>query len=103
VLFPSGSPYSFGGGQAAVGLPGNSNDVRAGTLYANVQRQVNFVDMFAWTRGVHQLKFGVDYWRLSPTSGGSTATLLLQVSLGFRIWCLGTWVSSSCKLKPPIP
>jgi hypothetical protein len=62
VLFPLGSPYSFSHGQAAVA------DVQEGALYNNVQRQLNFVDTFSWVIGAHQLKFGIDYRRLSPTS-----------------------------------
>jgi Carboxypeptidase regulatory-like domain/TonB dependent receptor len=75
VLFPPGSSYTFGTGQAIVLLISGDNvsEVREGTQYANVQRQLNFVDTFAWTLGVHQLKFGVDYRRLSPSSGESTS------------------------------
>jgi hypothetical protein len=32
----------------------------------NVQRQFNFVDSLSWQKGGHNLKFGVDYRRLSP-------------------------------------
>ena len=66
VFFPPGSPYSFSHSQAVV------DGVFDGTLYDNVQRQLNFVDTFSWVMGVHQLKFGIDYRRLSPSSGGST-------------------------------
>jgi len=62
VLFPLGSPYSFSHSQAAAA------DIQEGTLYNNVQRQLNFVDTFSWVIGAHQLKFGIDYRRLSPTS-----------------------------------
>src|SRR5271154_1982800 len=46
ALFPPGSPYSFGTSQAAVDLTvaGSAAGLRDGTLYANVQRQLNFVD-----------------------------------------------------------
>lgn len=30
------------------------------------QRQINLVDNFSWTKGSHQLKFGVDYRWQSP-------------------------------------
>jgi Carboxypeptidase regulatory-like domain/TonB dependent receptor len=74
ALLPPGSPYSFGTGQAIVvfNTGDSSMEVREGTAYANVQRQLNFVDTFAWTVGSHQLKFGVDYRRLSPSSNVST-------------------------------
>jgi hypothetical protein len=47
-------------------------DVRQGTTYFNVQRQLNFVDTFSWAVGVHQFKFGIDYRRQSPTAEQST-------------------------------
>jgi hypothetical protein len=66
VFFPPGSPYIFSHSQAVVA------GVFDGTLYDNVQRQINFVDTFSWVTGVHQLKFGIDYRRLKPTGGEST-------------------------------
>ena len=71
VLFPASSVYRPDEGQALVnfGSIGDGNmDVRAGTEYSNVQRQLNFVDTFSWAVGVHQIKFGIDYRRLNPTS-----------------------------------
>ena len=39
----------------------------ANGLYGtNEQRQINLIDNFTWTKGTHQLKFGVDYRWLSP-------------------------------------
>jgi hypothetical protein len=70
VLFPASSPFRPDKGQAVVGfaVAGSSDmDVRQGTEYYNVQRQLNFVDTFSWAVGVHQLKFGLDYRRLSPS------------------------------------
>jgi hypothetical protein len=75
VLFPSSSPYSFDKGEAQLGLGSIGNGdmgVTEGTGYDNVQRQLNFVDTFSWAVGVHQLKFGIDYRHLRPTSGQST-------------------------------
>ncbi len=66
IFFPSGSPYSSEHSQAVI------DGVFDGTLYHNVQRQLNFVDTFSWVVGLHQLKFGIDYRRLRPTSGEST-------------------------------
>jgi Carboxypeptidase regulatory-like domain/TonB dependent receptor/TonB-dependent Receptor Plug Domain len=65
VFFPPGSPYSFSHSQAVIA------NVFDGTLYSNNQRQLNFVDTFSWVVGGHQLKFGIDYRRLSPTGGQS--------------------------------
>jgi len=71
VLFPPGSSYSFSHSQAAVS--GASNGALFdGTLYDNIQRQLNFVDTFSWVAGEHQLKFGIDYRRINPTGGEST-------------------------------
>jgi outer membrane receptor protein involved in Fe transport len=42
--------------------------VEAGARTNNVQRQLNFLDTFSTTVGVHQLKFGVDYRRMKPTN-----------------------------------
>jgi len=75
ALFPSGSPYSFDTGQASFGFTSGDigMSVIEGTLYANIQRQLNFVDTFAWTAGLHQLKFGIDYRHLNPSSGLSNS------------------------------
>jgi hypothetical protein len=71
VLFPSSTPYTFGTSQALVIFPGNEMEVRAGTDAANVERQLNFVDTFTWAVAAHELKFGIDYRRLNPTTGRS--------------------------------
>jgi Carboxypeptidase regulatory-like domain/TonB dependent receptor/TonB-dependent Receptor Plug Domain len=70
VLFPPSSGYSPEKGQFLVFLEsvGNGNmEVRDGTLFSNIQRQINLVDTFSWAVGAHQLRFGVDYRRLNPT------------------------------------
>jgi hypothetical protein len=38
-----------------------------GKFSGNSQKQINLVDSLSVSRGTHQLKFGVDYRRLSPT------------------------------------
>jgi carboxypeptidase family protein/TonB-dependent receptor-like protein len=74
VLFPQSSPFRPDKGEAAVFLPNGNGDmeVREGALFSNVQRQFNLVDTFAWAIGVHQLKFGIDYRRLTPTDAEGT-------------------------------
>jgi hypothetical protein len=75
VLFPPLSSFSPEKGQALVSFSSAGSldmDVREGTLYFNVQRQLNFVDTFSWAVGVHQFKFGVDYRRQSPTAVENT-------------------------------
>lgn len=37
-----------------------------GPIAQNVQRQINLVDNFSLIKGPHQMKFGVDYRRISP-------------------------------------
>jgi outer membrane receptor protein involved in Fe transport len=83
VFFPPGSPYSFSHSQAVIA------NVFNGTLYANVQRQLNFVDTFSRVIGVHQLKFGIDYRRLSPTGGESTNYVAIPGPAGFQDLVLG--------------
>jgi len=71
VLFPASSVYRPGKDSALVSLVSIGNGgmaVQAGTIYSNVQRQLNFVDTFSWAVGVHQIKFGIDYRRLTPTA-----------------------------------
>jgi Carboxypeptidase regulatory-like domain/TonB dependent receptor len=71
VLFPPSSEYSPERGQFLVSFGSigyGDTEVRDGTNYSNVQRQLNFVDTFSWAVGVHQFKFGFDYRRLQPTA-----------------------------------
>jgi hypothetical protein len=72
VLFPPSSSYRPDTGQALVSFSFSFEEVREGTNYFNVQRQLNFVDTFSWAVGVHQFKFGIDYRRLNPTVLEST-------------------------------
>jgi hypothetical protein len=91
VLFPPASPYSPDRGEAIFLFTAGANvmDVREGTEFANVQRQFNFVDTFDWIVGLHQLKFGIDYRRLRPTSKESTTYLTGQETEGFQALVLG--------------
>jgi TonB dependent receptor/Carboxypeptidase regulatory-like domain len=70
ALFQTESPYSPDHGAAIFTLSSGDYgmEVRQGTEFANVQRQLNFVDTFNWSAGAHQLAFGIDYRRLSPHS-----------------------------------
>jgi hypothetical protein len=67
VLFPSSSPYDPGTDQGLVYFSGDM-EVRQGRLYDDVERQLNFVDTFSWSFRTHQLKFGIDYRRLTPSA-----------------------------------
>ncbi len=49
----------------------------------NLERQINLVDTFSLVKGSHQLKFGVDYRRISPIlnkSGGNSTILFFRIS-----------------------
>lgn len=65
-LFPAFSGPSTA--QALFAIPFTSGELREGTRANNVQRQINLVDTFSMSTGVHQLKFGVDVRRLEPTN-----------------------------------
>lgn len=47
-----------------------------GTLSRNIQQQINLIDIFSMTAGVHLLKFGVDYRRMQPTNYRSSNTMV---------------------------
>jgi len=69
VLFPSGaSPQD-----SSVLFLGDSNPhglrLLVGPLGDNLQRQVNVTDSVSGIVGAHQMKFGLDYRRLSPENG----------------------------------
>jgi hypothetical protein len=57
----------FGIGYLSFG--GINGVVYGGDTSKNYQRQMNVVDNVSLVKGAHQLKFGIDYRRLSPTYG----------------------------------
>jgi outer membrane receptor protein involved in Fe transport len=61
-------PYNSATAQTIWLFNDSDGGVREGLFSGNVQRQLNFVDNFSLTVGTHQLKFGVDWRRLTPTS-----------------------------------
>ena len=62
-MYPSG--FSTANGLFEFNI--QSAGTLANGLYGtNEQRQINLIDNFTWTKGTHQLKFGVDYRWLSP-------------------------------------
>src|SRR5574341_599686 len=64
--FPAG--FSTENSEFLFNLTG-AGSITQGTTARNEQRQINFLDNLSLTAGTHQLKFGVDYRRLSPISG----------------------------------
>jgi hypothetical protein len=65
LLFPSGSPQN----SSFVFYPGSGLEFLAGELGDNLQQQFNVTDSVSRITGAHQLKFGLDYRRLSPQNG----------------------------------
>lgn len=65
-MFPPG--YSSITNQFVFVAP-HFNEVQSGRTSDNTQRQVEFADTFSMSEGTHQLKFGADFRRLTPTSG----------------------------------
>jgi hypothetical protein len=55
----------LGAGNSSLGF----GELVIGKTAVNEQRQINLVDNVSLTVGSHQIKFGVDYRRLSPISG----------------------------------
>jgi outer membrane receptor protein involved in Fe transport len=47
-------------------------EVRDGSRYSQVQRQINLLDTFSWSVGAHQLKFGIDYRRINTSEAEQT-------------------------------
>jgi len=63
LVFPSG--FSSTNGSFALNING-AGVYTQGKNATDEQRQVNLIDNFSWSKGNHQLKFGVDYRWLSP-------------------------------------
>ena len=68
ATLPFPNSFTTQNGQFALAITslGNNPGLTAGTNGRNQQRQVNLIDNFSLQRGVHALKFGVDFRRLSP-------------------------------------
>jgi hypothetical protein len=63
VLYPAGaSPES----SAFLFYAGSGLEFLTGKVANNLQRQINVTDSFSLIVGAHQMKFGLDYRRLSP-------------------------------------
>ena len=66
---PFPSPFTSGNARLSffiLSLTNNANFLELGPTAKNLQRQINIVDNLSWQRGMHSLKFGVDFRRLSP-------------------------------------
>jgi len=56
--------------------------ISLGSRAVNAQRQLNFIDTFSMTTGTHQLKFGGDWRRLTPTNQGYSGYALILMNFG---------------------
>jgi hypothetical protein len=85
------------------GLPGGTQ-FYWGTGTADKQRQVNAVGAVVWTRGSHQVKFGVDYRRLFPSIGGpALEAMVMQIPqqvLSGRILLYDIYSSDPVRREP---
>jgi outer membrane receptor protein involved in Fe transport len=65
--FPLPSPFSLADSAFDMLILTLTNPVLlAGKVETNLQRQLNFVNSFSLSQGAHNIKFGIDYRRLSP-------------------------------------
>ncbi len=63
LMFPAGFSSANG---VFLFVPIGGGGLVVGNGFTNEQRQINLVDNLSLTTGAHQLKFGIDYRRLSP-------------------------------------
>ena len=73
VLFPSFAPVESRSVFAILG--GTNSSYAVGNTADNVQSQVNLLDTLSWITDSHELKFGVDYRRLTPRFHASDYSL----------------------------
>ena len=77
IIFPAGT--SRESDVVSHFITGSANgSFLVGSQTANTQRQFNLVDNLSMARGAHQLKFGVDYRRLTPTLFPNGYNALIQ-------------------------
>jgi hypothetical protein len=68
-LFQTNPTYSTANSVFGLIMLDGSSGYFVGNDATNHQHQFNILDSVSWTRGLHSLKFGVDYRRLTPTNG----------------------------------
>jgi hypothetical protein len=76
AIYPGG--YSSRTSQFVFLPPGLENEVRSGPQFANVQKQLNFIDNFSLTARAHQIKFGADFRHLNPATNVDSYDLLIE-------------------------
>ena len=79
----------------------NSNpNLSVGRTASNLQRQLNFVDTLSNVKGNHQLKFGLDYRRLTPIFAPAAYSL---VALFFNATAARTGTASQLQIQARQP
>jgi hypothetical protein len=68
-LFQSNPIYTIQTSVFALFFNDSTTDYYVGNDATNHQRQLNYVDTFAWTKDKHSFKFGTDIRHLTPTNG----------------------------------
>jgi hypothetical protein len=63
------NPFTLQNSSASVGILSTGGSIGTGVNSDNVQRQLNIVDGLSVRSGLHSMKFGVDFRRLSPSFG----------------------------------
>ncbi len=68
-LFQTNPTYSLASSVFSLYMLDGSSSYYVGNDATNHQHQFNLVDSVSWMKNRHEMKFGVDYRRLTPTNG----------------------------------
>jgi len=68
-LFSTNPDYSLSTSVFSLYMLNGSSSYYVGNDATNHQHQFNLVDSLSWMKNRHEMKFGVDYRRLTPTNG----------------------------------
>jgi len=68
-LFQSNPTYTIKTSVFDLFFNDGTTDYYVGNDATNHQRQLNYVDTLSWSKGKHNMKFGVDYRHLTPKNG----------------------------------
>jgi hypothetical protein len=68
-LFSTNPTYSISDSVFSLYMFDGTSGYYVGNDATNHQHQFNIIDSLSWTKGLHNMKFGVDYRRLTPTNG----------------------------------
>lgn len=99
---PFPSPFTAQNGSFAftVFALGNNPSLLAGVTAHNLQRQFNILDSVSLQKGLHSLKFGIDFRRLSPRLA---PPVYFQQSIFFTIASADTGTAAGSFVKSSLP